>query len=240
MYGKFAQSLGHPKYSNSIYASLVTSGCRTMILDAIATHPGGIAEVLMVATDGVFFRTEHPFLDLGGQIGQWERTQRENLTLFKPGIYWDDSARERLRRSENPRFKSRGVSAREFGKRLGDIDSIYRNWSEADHQFPSITYNSEFSMISPLQAIQRGDWGLCGKILNDRDMTQNSDPASKRDGLYYDPEYDMFRSRPWADAPEEESVAYDKTFGRGDLQDPEEWGLDPDGYVLDMWKGMLK
>src|SRR5208282_5751698 len=41
VYGKLAQSIGNPRYANPIYASLITSGCRTMILDAIASHPKG-------------------------------------------------------------------------------------------------------------------------------------------------------------------------------------------------------
>src|SRR5215475_7571950 len=57
MYGKFAQSIGSPIFGNPIYASLITAGCRTMITDAIASHPIGAKDVTMVATDAVYFRS---------------------------------------------------------------------------------------------------------------------------------------------------------------------------------------
>jgi hypothetical protein len=50
-YGKTAQSIGQPKYANPIYASLITSRCRTLILRAIASHPEKSRAVAMVATD---------------------------------------------------------------------------------------------------------------------------------------------------------------------------------------------
>src|SRR6185437_10921113 len=48
VYGKFAQSEGEPVFANPFYASLITAGCRTQILDAIATHPEGSSAVAMV------------------------------------------------------------------------------------------------------------------------------------------------------------------------------------------------
>jgi hypothetical protein len=56
-YGKTAQSVGMPKFASPVYASLITSGCRTKILGAIATHPVGAKALVMVATDAVFFRS---------------------------------------------------------------------------------------------------------------------------------------------------------------------------------------
>lgn len=56
-YGKMAQSVGMPKFASPIYASLITSGCRTKILNAIASHPEGARALTMVATDAVFFRS---------------------------------------------------------------------------------------------------------------------------------------------------------------------------------------
>ena len=118
MYGKLAQSVGNPKFANSIYASLITAGCRTMILNAIATHPGRADDVLMVATDGVYFRSRHNDLAISNRLGGWSETRKENLTLFKPGVYWDDSARERIHLGKAPNFKSRGISARDFAIQL--------------------------------------------------------------------------------------------------------------------------
>ena len=128
LYGKFAQSIGNPKVANVVFASLITSMCRTTILDAISTHPHGTTDLLMVATDAVFFSSPHPHLKLSNQLGDWEETKKENLTIFKPGMYWDDKARAAIAEGNDPVFKSRGVSARDFKKWIAEIDSQFRLW----------------------------------------------------------------------------------------------------------------
>jgi len=84
-YGKFAQSIGQPKFSNPIYASLITAGCRTLILDAIASHPEGFHAVTMVATDGVYFRTAHPTLVPTVQRMRLKKKQRSLKTDSEHG-----------------------------------------------------------------------------------------------------------------------------------------------------------
>jgi hypothetical protein len=95
-------------------------------------------------------------------------------------------------------------------------------------------------MISPLQALQRNNWSLAGKILHNVELNQTADPAGKREGLYYDETTGIWRSSPHPEAPEDESVPYDKTFGQGDTEDPELYGYTPDGEVLAQWKELLK
>jgi len=83
MYGKFAQSIGEPLFGNPVYASLITSGCRTMILNTIATHPNGWKSVAMVATDGVYFMDEHPTMDISStELGKWDVTEKKNMCIF--------------------------------------------------------------------------------------------------------------------------------------------------------------
>jgi hypothetical protein len=71
-YGKMAQSVGQPKYANAVYASLITAGCRCMILDAIASHPLRTEAVLMIATDG--FILLHRIPAFGWAIGKPSRS----------------------------------------------------------------------------------------------------------------------------------------------------------------------
>lgn len=246
MYGKLAQSIGNPKYGNAIYASLITSGCRRMILDAIATHPEGTNQLLMVATDGVYFRTPHVGLVLSNRLGDWEMAVKENLTLFKPGVYWDDHTRRQLRNGEVPSFKARGISARAFGRHLTEVDDLFGQWdgrypSERDPAgprdgwFPQVTFTSGFSMITCLQALQRHKWHLAGAVRQDVELTQDADPISKRHSGWY--EDGVYWSRPYPDGGwQEESTPYDERFGQPDA---EEYGITPDGTVLDLWKGML-
>jgi DNA polymerase type B, organellar and viral len=244
MYGKFAQSVGNPRYNSYIYAGLITEGCREMILDTIATHPDGANAVVMVATDAVYFRTPHPGLPLSEKIGDWSETQRSNLTLFKPGVYWDDSTRERIADGRDPAFKSRGISAKDFASSIREIDVAFSAWgdhfpetrdpdSNRDGWYPRVTYPVSFSMITALQALQRGKWFLAGAV-SETEVKQDSDPVTKRhsgeyrDGVYWSKPYDGW----W----EEESTPYKNE----DQPDDAEWGITDDGYVKDHWFGGLR
>jgi len=183
-YGKFAQSIGDPKYANAVYASLITAGCRTMILDAIATHPAKSKAVLMVATDGVYFRTPHPHLTISGDtLGAWDYGIKQNLTLFMPGVYWDDKSRASLS-TEGPQLKSRGINAQELAGQVNYLDAQFWHF-ERFNEWPSATIPVRFSVISPQLALARGAWHTCGKINTfEHDGTVkelSSDPVNKRD-----------------------------------------------------------
>jgi hypothetical protein len=233
VYGKFAQSIGDPKYGNAIYASLITSGCRTQILDAIATHPEGAGAVLMVATDAIFFRSPHRGLALSGNIGEWESTERENLTLFKPGVYWDDATRAGIAAGAPAIFKSRGVSAKAFSATISEIDSHFGEWATSHYPitrdpesfregwYPKVKFNAGFTMITCKQALARHKWHLAGAV-GEAEVEQDSWPGVKRlpgevtDGVFW--------SRPWPDLGEP-SAPYEKKFGIDD----EDW-MTEDGY----------
>jgi hypothetical protein len=159
VYGKLAQSLGDPVYANPVYASLITSGCRTLILNAIATHPDKAAAVAMVATDGVYFFTQHPGLDeqLSDAMGDWSRDEKHDLTLFKPGVYWDNHSRELINAGKAPRFKARGINAVDFAKSIANVDAMFDGWSVADAPnvaWPVVSFRSRFSQVSVSQALQ--------------------------------------------------------------------------------------
>lgn len=247
VYGKFAQSVGNPKYGNSIYASLTTSGCRTMILDAIATHPRGTHAVVMVATDGVYFTSPHPHLETSQDLGAWTETTHGNLTLFKPGVYWDDETRRRINRGEDPSFKARGISARAFAHSLSSVDDHFKQWparypAERDPAgpregwYPKVTFRSGFSMITAVQALQRGKWFLAGAV-GTQELTQDADPIGKRHSGYY--EDGIYWSRPFKDGGPggDESTPYDRRFGQ---PDPDEYGINEDGTVKDQWAALLR
>jgi hypothetical protein len=260
-YGKFAQSIGEPPYANPIYASLITAGCRTMILDSIATHPNGTRDVLMVATDGIYFRNPHPGLPVSCELGEWEKGTKKNLTLFKPGVYWDDKARAAIHDGGSPEFKSRGVSAREMATQVKDIDTQFRAWRDQipadEKQWPSASFPLTFSMTSAKQAI-RGKWEHAG-LVTDRIVTHSSWPGSKRlTTLYGGAQQEacgqrepckiidgIARSRPRRLGENSEglpqlSMGYNKTLGvtarsENGQQDPEQYGLTPEGLASDSW-----
>jgi hypothetical protein len=227
-YGKMAQSVGMPKFSNSVYASLIVSICRTMILDAIATHPNKTKAVAMVATDGVYFLSPHPSLDLDNEaLGKWGADDHENLSILMPGLYWDDDSRESVHNGSNLKLKSRGVS----GKYLAAfIDVFDAKWERLRLSVPEISEKRippnrapaqdimiEFSVVSPKVAAVRDNWAyLCGRIVTNEPRSISANPSAKRDHFYRDPERpELLRSaaRWFSSTGERESFPYDKSFG---------------------------
>lgn len=91
VYGKLAQSLGYdlerdlkPPYHCLIYAGLITSITRAKILEAVMQSP---LSIVSIATDGIY--SMKPLdLDVGTNLGQWEFTEHESMTLVQPGFYW--------------------------------------------------------------------------------------------------------------------------------------------------------
>jgi hypothetical protein len=252
-YGKFAQSVGNPRYGNPVYASRITSECRRTIVDAIGSHPDGLSAVAMVATDAVFFLAEHGGLSCDDRLGSFSRVRRHNLTVFKPGVYWDEKTREDIRRGVAPKFKARGVSARDFAGQLAGIDSQFRAWGKGEDrrqlEWPSARFKSSFSMVTCLQAIRRGDWTQAGRKV-EVEPCQDSDPHQKRAGLWWDGEWEVWRSEPLATVWDDErgdwdcvSRGYEKKFG---FEDPfgeeskEAMGVNDDGNVLDLIRWVLK
>jgi hypothetical protein len=231
MYGKLAQSMGMPKFSNPIYASLITSGCRTMILDAIASHPVGTRDLAMVATDGVYFRSPHPGLDIdGGELGLWDEATITNLTILKPGVYWSDKDRESVRANQGLKLKSRGISARDLAERMDEFDELFRNWTPSD-PWPSLTIDIAFRVTGPKVALMRNKWESCGaSVRNDR-VVVNSNPHLKRDISRMTKRDGAWCSTPYIIPPSNvlESLPYRKEFGMSDIEESEFGSITPDG-----------
>jgi hypothetical protein len=246
LYGKFAQSIGTPKYGNPIYASLITAGCRTMILNAIASHPEATKDVVMVATDGVYFRSVHPSLPLSGELGNWDSAEKKNICLFKPGVYWDDKARLAIQKGTAPVFKARGVNANDLGKRIAQIDLMFHDLVRygtsnsgkfEDDRWPAVRFPVNFAMTTALQALHRNDWSQAGAILPDAFSQQSSHPGKKRSNPYF--ENGILRTTPRENDPYEKSHPYEKRFG---IEDPfsdvslERHGITPDGLVANVFR----
>jgi DNA polymerase type B, organellar and viral len=251
LYGKTAQSMGGRPFANYLYAGLITAGCRTMILDAIATHPDRSAAVIMVATDAVFFTSPHPSLPLSdSELGRWSHEERTNLCVFKPGVYWDDKARQAIDQRSAPIFKARGINAVAFSKHLRTLDNRFTAISEmgrAPAVWPSISYASGFAMVTAKMALQRRKWGTAGRV-SDAAVVQSSNPSSKRTGVAVVD--GVIRSAPFEGFDEDESVPYlspgvefEMALALG-ATDPEpvagvESWVSPDGDLASLAMGML-
>lgn len=250
-YGKFAQSVGQAPFGNWIYASLITAGCRVMILDAISSHPEGASACLMVATDGIFFSSPHPGLALSGQLGDWDESVKQGLFLFKPGFYWDDKSKVHVD------YKSRGIRAKDFVEQIPRIESQFRNIRDSAERtggvskpvhWPFAVFYSSFSMQTPSLALRQGKWESVARVSvctcgtetweHTRDcgakrLVQKADPSSKRVPMVYvdgkflrTPVYDVapggVKSRP-----------YDKLYADEKLEVFED--ISPDGGLTVEW-----
>lgn len=226
--GKFQQSVGEPAYGNPIYGTWTTSGCRTLILNSIATHPKGLRDLLMVATDGVVWRSPHPALDLDpARLGAWDGTVHRDLSLFMPGVYWDDAARSRIAAGEAPAFKSRGIASKDLHKHICELDAAWERFDRAG--WPRMELDVAFQLISPTQALARGKWELAGTVNNDKHRIISANPEAKRKADR------PGKSTVWPMAAQLESLPYDGTFG-DELRAfaDSEFGDHPDGRIADI------
>jgi hypothetical protein len=260
-YGKFAQSVGNPMFGNPVYASLITAGCRSQILDAIASHPKGKSHVAMVATDAVYFLSPHQGLAISETLGEWDYKKRSNLALFKPGVYWDDDTRRVIADGETASFKARGVNASDFGAKLGEIDAQFSQWGtnpppiqgladDHDTRWPRVDFRPSFAMTTALQALRRNDWSQAGKVTQGEQcdpVTQDSNPSGKRCNTWYDETMQVARSEPYwtgegATLDDPASKPYEKRFGMDDPWSEESLsrnGVTPDGYAGSEFRDIL-
>lgn len=86
-YGKLAQSVGCAPYSNPMWASLIVSNVRAVLISAALSVEGG-KHVVMLATDGIFTTKPIPGLPLGTELGEWDLQEHENLFTVQSGIYF--------------------------------------------------------------------------------------------------------------------------------------------------------
>lgn len=190
VYGKFAQQIGKHPYLNWIYASMITSGCRTMILQAIATHPDKMKAVAKIATDGVYFMSPHPKMDreLSDNLGGWSREEHDSPTFFGSGIDWDIG----VARMGEGIIKSRGVNGKEAVKQSAEVTRRFREFDPCDpsQAWPVMKIRKPFELYSPVQLIRwgqypdgevmgRSKWRLAGIIFESTE-TISSNPLPKR------------------------------------------------------------
>lgn len=235
-YGKLAQSVGEPRFSNPIWASLITSGCRTMILNAIATHPTRTKSLLMIATDGIVFKEPHPTLDIHKtRLGAWDDDTYHNLSLFMPGLYWDDKTRSDVKEKRAPKLKSRGVAARDLAQVIERVDEQWTRYGETQGA-PRIELSIEWGMTTAKQAIVRGKWATAGKIVYGASRTLDGKPDAKRDPNLMRA-WGGLRSIPYQQAQQLETTYYDRGFGETldiSMMDDESQMVTPDGTIAEL------
>jgi len=186
----------------------------------------------MVATDGIVFKQPHPNLPLSKtELGKWDEDTYENLSLFMPGLYWDDKSREQIAQGKTPKLKSRGVSARDMSTVIDRVDRAWRLVGPDDAP-PTVTLRVEWGMVTAKQAIVRGNWASCGRIIYGAERVLNGKPDAKRR-----PDlgrgWGGLRSYPYDEADVFETTYYDRGFGETpeDELDDTDALVTPDGTV---------
>jgi hypothetical protein len=93
-YGKLAQTVGSRAYTSVLWASMVTSGCRAQLIQAML-HYKDLSNLLMVATDGIYGLEEIALpkpdetgtSETGKPLGGWEYKKiGGGIFAAKPGI----------------------------------------------------------------------------------------------------------------------------------------------------------
>lgn len=160
LYGLLAQRVGAGKFTNMIWAGLITAMTRARLNDAIALDPGNI---VMVATDAVY--SLRPLsLPVNDRLGGWERTDLDGLFIVQPGLYWCPALRKK---------KSRGLSGKFFEGR-GLTEKFEREWkyyhakenSKILSDFPNVSVPVP-GFIGLKLALARGKPELAGSWVSD-------------------------------------------------------------------------
>lgn len=97
MYGKFAQTVGKPQFTNMVWAGMITSYTRAQILEAIHPH---YDDCIAVSTDGILMRRKLT-LPISKELGEYDEQHYQKAVVYMPGMYQlfaDDSAQPRSER----------------------------------------------------------------------------------------------------------------------------------------------
>lgn len=154
LYGKTAQSIGwrlvikdgewtaeRPPFQSYIWAGLITSGCRAMVLD-LALREG--ADVVSFATDGIISRTPIPGVENSSELGEWEAEEYRNVYLFQSGIYTYETLDKVLDANQVPTGEkewTRHTKTRGFALRDLPAQKIVDAWEDGAWYVETDPYN---------------------------------------------------------------------------------------------------
>lgn len=200
IYGKLAQSIGYAPWANPVWAGLITSRTRAMLIDAYRDTK---ESTLMLATDGIFTLAD---LDLpeSKKLGEWEKTIHEDgIFIAQPGIYFS---------GDEP--KSRGIERGRIGDMREDFENAWARFRESRGLDYTVSVPVD-NFITARQAIARGKWSIAG-TWEKATREISFDWSSKRQpGVSLrDPIDNMYRTIPYIDQCYD-SVPYSRIIGGG-------------------------
>lgn len=173
LYGTLAQRVGNGRYTNMVYAGLITAITRAKLNYAAAQSPGNI---VMLATDALY-SLDPLDLPIGDKLGQWEHERLDGLFIVQPGLYWCPEKRKR---------KSRGLPGKFFeeaGMTEG-FEQAWRHWDGNVEAFASrrVPLNT---FVGLKLALARNAPETAGKWIED-ERHISFDYRNKREGHIWD------------------------------------------------------
>lgn len=205
LYGKLAQTIGQAPWQNLAYAGMITSMCRSWLYQAALQCPDS---TLMMATDGIY-TTEQLNLALGSQLGEWEETLFNDVTLVRPGIYFT---------SDGAKTKTRGISSKALNDNRDRIVAAFEDGLDdyldngrVDKWTVPLLYPGLVSLKLAYAQNRPKKAGYFGTL--NHSVCYN--PAPKRVGAWLD--RDILRSCPPAASIPFESVPYSPRYSDADM-----------------------
>jgi hypothetical protein len=213
-YGKLAQSVGCAPYSNPVWAGLIVSTVRGVLIDAGLTVDNG-AGVLMLATDGLFTTRPIDTLPLGTELGQWDLKVHDDIFIVQSGVYF--------LRDQKP--KTRGIPQSRVIEQEADFRRVWANhMAGADLERVEITLQS---FVGLRLAMARNKPQLAGQWI-DNPKHVSFDWHSKRANPSR--HGNAIITKPLSGGTNLTSVPYSRTIGGMnakqalDLADQPDWG----------------
>jgi hypothetical protein len=116
MYGKFAQTVGKPRFTNMVWAGYITSFTRSQLLAATWPH---FDELIAFSTDGIL-TTKKLDLKLSNLLGEWNVTKYDQATVFMPGVY------QLFKAGESTVRRRRGYRVLEYDKLIRGLNRNHK------------------------------------------------------------------------------------------------------------------
>lgn len=180
-FGKTAQSVGSSPFRSWIWAGMITSTTRALLVDAIASARDPWS-VVMVATDGIY-STERltlpkpvdtataglvgPDGKAKGALGSWEEKEHaRGIFIARPGLYWDLDAGAEVQ------VRARGIGRKTIAEHVPRIVSHWRKHARRGRRPVVPPYEMVVTrFVGPKSGVLRhpGKGGKLGPAKRDKD-----------------------------------------------------------------------
>lgn len=225
LYGKMAQSIGNPKYSNPIWASFITAFCRAQIQELLHKSHGLVDKcgqgVWMIATDAIFTSLQLPIKDSDSLGGFSKEIHPKGIFLVQPGLYF---------RGNGGKPKTRGVPQTLVIQHEQDFRKNFQRMERTNRIEEGDVVLSLRSFVGIRQALHRHNMDILGQWVETTKRI-SFDWKNKRHPGFVNKSFghDFINLTPPRGSRLIESVPYSKDIGRMldlrnlDLQDQPDW-----------------